>query len=54
MSKLIIPGNSGMFLRDIGAEYQEAAKNFMQFLNDQGAYSPNTLRDLRLVWHCCK
>ncbi|HAJ4166586.1 TPA: integrase, partial [Escherichia coli] len=51
MSKLIISGNSGMFLRDIGAEYQEAAKNFMQFLNDQGAYSPNTLRDLRLVFH---
>ncbi len=51
MSKLIISGNPGMFLRDIGAEYQEAAKNFMQFLNDQGAYSPNTLRDLRLVFH---
>ncbi|WP_241415760.1 hypothetical protein [Escherichia coli] len=31
MSKLIISGNPGMFLRDIGAEYQEAAKNFMQF-----------------------
>lgn len=51
MSKLIISGNPGMFLRDIGAEYQEAAKNFMQFLNDQGAYSPNTLRDLRQVFH---
>ncbi|HCO0753649.1 TPA: tyrosine-type recombinase/integrase, partial [Escherichia coli] len=51
MGELVISGGSGGFLRDIGTEYQEAAKNFMQFMNDQGAYAPNTLRDLRLVFH---
>ncbi|HCO0763315.1 TPA: integrase, partial [Escherichia coli] len=38
MGELVISGGSGGFLRDIGTEYQEAAKNFMQFMNDQGAY----------------
>ncbi|HGC4938218.1 TPA: tyrosine-type recombinase/integrase [Escherichia coli] len=51
MSELIISGSSGGFLRNIGKEYQEAAENFMRFMNDQGAYAPNTLRDLRLVFH---
>nr|QIQ56053.1 light-inducible DNA recombinase RecV [synthetic construct] len=51
VSELIISGSSGGFLRNIGKEYQEAAENFMRFMNDQGAYAPNTLRDLRLVFH---
>ncbi|EGZ2904267.1 tyrosine-type recombinase/integrase [Escherichia coli] len=51
MSELIISGSSGGFLRNIGKEYQEAAENFMRFMNDQGAYAPNTLRDLRLVFY---
>ncbi|EJE82285.1 hypothetical protein ECO9455_22374, partial [Escherichia coli O111:H11 str. CVM9455] len=51
MSELIISGSSSGFLRNIGKEYQEAAENFMRFMNDQGAYAPNTLRDLRLVFH---
>lgn len=36
MSELIISGSSGGFLRNIGKEYQEAAENFMRFMNDQG------------------
>ncbi|QED72937.1 tyrosine-type recombinase/integrase (plasmid) [Escherichia coli] len=51
MSELIISGSSGGFLRNIGKEYQEAAENFMRFMNDPRAYAPNTLRDLRLVFH---
>ncbi|MHA6406651.1 hypothetical protein ACX3VU_23955 [Escherichia coli] len=34
MGELVISGGSGGFLRDIGTEYQEAAKNFMQFMNE--------------------
>lgn len=36
MSELIISGSSSGFLRNIGKEYQEAAENFMRFMNDQG------------------
>lgn len=36
MCELIISGSSGGFLRNIGKEYQEAAENFMRFMNDQG------------------
>lgn len=38
-----------MFLVGVADENKEAALNFLQFIRDQGAYSPNTLRDFRLV-----
>nr|WP_225312321.1 hypothetical protein [Salmonella sp.]QBM91436.1 hypothetical protein NNIBIDOC_00106 [Salmonella sp.] len=44
MSELIISGSSVVSAQH-WQRVREAAENFMQFMNDQGAYAPNTLRD---------
>ncbi|HBT4785553.1 TPA: tyrosine-type recombinase/integrase [Klebsiella variicola subsp. variicola] len=50
MGELILTSETGGFLRDVDGPHKEAALNFLQFLRDKGAYSTNTLRDLRLVF----
>ncbi|MDV1095020.1 tyrosine-type recombinase/integrase (plasmid) [Raoultella ornithinolytica] len=49
MGELVLASEGGFFLRDLDGEHNEAAVNFLQFLRDRGAYSDNTLRDLKLV-----
>lgn len=50
MGDLILKSESVGFLNAVGSQHRAAAQNFLHFLRDQGAYSKNTLRDLRLVF----